>query len=156
MKSFCIKMEQVDTTHWNDYCLLYILLLSHSCRLSTLGNRVWTKMYTLMIFGQGGVTMCKIRVKETGKWGRRGEQKWVQLSVILQENAISCIVIWEISGQASWNHCLWELSLGFGWGVVEEWVIHLVVPLSLICQVHSRGHQFSHTAGFHCLALLHG
>ena len=93
----------------------YILLFSHSLGLRTLGNRVWTKIYTQIFFDRGGMSMCKVRMKgknEKGKWDKKRERKWIQLPVISQENAVSYWVIWGISGQVCSNHFIWELWFG--------------------------------------------
>lgn len=101
-----------------------------------------------MLFGRDEIVCARaMRVKGKGKWGRKEDQKWNQLSVISQENALSYWITWDISGQASWNHSIWELSLRWAWGSGRR-VTPLTVLLFLTGQIQSRGYEIPTLLGF--------
>ena len=114
----------------------YILLFPHSLRLRTLGNRVWTKIYTQIFFGRGGRSMCKVRVKEK-KWKREMKQeKGVEMDPVACDFTRKCSQLLSYMGYL-WTSLMQPRYLGaMVW--VEEWVFLLLFPLSFIGQVHLR------------------
>lgn len=97
-----------------------------------------------------------------GHWNRRKEGKKkergakINSAVISQENVVSCLVIRDISGHASWITTSGSYLLGRDGVGVKAKVISLRVPLSLTGQVHPRGCDLPSTPGLCYPALTHG